>query len=245
MFNAKSFILGAACCALLTGLYSFINGAPLAFGSGEEDGAAQYVGKHDIKASPYFAHPDVYNMQSHDGLIILSHFKTKQQTTGYTCGCTSANMVVEYFLGKSLHTDNEIAKIMNTSTTKGTTLSGMVKYFKELNWDVESTLDKKAPQNYESFLKFVKAHLQAGVPIMVENVDWGGHWRVIIGYDDMKSTHQGDDVLILADPFDTSDHLQDGYNIISAERFYYMWFDHQLFKPGNQNKQWLAAKPKK
>ena len=66
-------------------------------------------------------------------------------------------------------------------------------------------------------------------PIIVENVDWGGHWRVIMGYDSMGTKHTGDDVLFMADPFDTSDHLQDGYNILSAERFFYMWFDSQLF----------------
>ena len=66
-----------------------------------------------------------------------------------------------------------------------------------------------------------------------------------MGYDSMGTAHTGDDVLFMADPFDTSDHLQDGYNILSAERFFYMWFDHQLFKKADQNKQWLIAKPKK
>ena len=30
----------------------------------------------------------------------------------------------------------------------------------------------------------------------------------------------GDDVIILADPYDTSDHMSDGYTIFSYERFY-------------------------
>ena len=243
--NFKSFFMGALCCALLTGCYTLINNVgAMGFGNEEEAGAAQYVGKHDIKDSPYFLNLDVYNMQNTATRVIIPKFKTHQQNNGYCCGPTSANMVVEKFLGKQLHTDKEICKIMGTSTTKGTDCKGMVKYFKEIGWQVESSVDNGSPKDYDAFLKFVKSHLKDGVPIMVENVDWGGHWRVIIGYDSMGTQHSGDDVLILADPFDTSDHMQDGYNIISAERFFYMWFDAHLFKPGMQDKQWLAAKPK-
>ena len=75
-------------------------------------------------------------------------------------------------------------------------------------------------------------------------MDWGGHWRVIIGYDTMGTEHKSDDVLIVADPFDTTDHLQDGYGIVPAERFFYMWFDHQLYSRSEQQRQWLTAKPK-
>ena len=80
---------------------------------------------------------------------------------------------------------------------------------------------------------------------MVENVDWGGHWRVIIGYDDMGDKQDGNDVLIMADPSDTTDHLQDGYGIVPAERFFHMWFDAHLFNKGEQEKQWLTAEPPK
>ena len=241
----KGFVLGALCCALLTGAYTLLNGGVIGFGNEEAAGAAQYVGKHDIKGSPYFAQPDIYNMKSTNTLTIISNFKTRQQSTGYSCGPVAAGMVVENLLGKQLHSEKEICKIMDTSTTKGTDCKGMVKYFKEIGWQVKSSVDNGSPKEYEKFLKFVKTNLQEGTPIIVENVDWGGHWRVIIGYDDMGTAHIGDDVLIMADPFDTSDHLQDGYNILSAERFFYMWFDAHLFKPGLRDKQWLTARPKK
>ena len=51
------------------------------------------------------------------------------------------------------------------------------------------------------------------------------------------------DVLILADPYDTTDHNQDGYNIVSASRFYYMWFDARLFREKEKERQWLTAVP--
>ncbi len=49
-----------------------------------------------------------------------------------------------------------------------------------------------------------------------------------------------DDVLIGADPYDTSDHLQDGYGIVQADRFQYIWFDHDLLPEGQRVKQWIT-----
>ena len=49
----------------------------------------------------------------------------------------------------------------------------------------------------------------------------GGHWQVVIGYDDMGAETTQDDVMIMADPYDTTDYNQDGYFIYGAERFYY------------------------
>ena len=112
-------------------------------------------------------------------------------------------------------------------------------------WQVTSSADKdKTPQNTQEFKAFVVEHLKRNVPIMVENVDWGGHWRVIIGYDTMGTDDiTSSDVLIMADPYDTADHLQDGYVVVPAEKFFYMWFDSHLFAAGDRKQQWLAAEP--
>ncbi len=224
-------------------LYLRMN-TPTPAASTNTGGAAQYVAQHDLPNSPYFAHPDIYNMTSNEHLTVLPHYKTLQQSTGYSCGPVAANTVVMHFLGKQLHSEAEICKLMGTSTTNGTNTKGMARYFEKLGWNVSSSATHKTPNNYGDFLKFVKANLQDNTPIMVENIDWGGHWRVIIGYDDMGTPHQGDDVLLMADPYDTSDHLQDGYNVVPAERFFYMWFDSHLFNRNEQTRQWLTAKPK-
>lgn len=44
-------------------------------------------------------------------------------------------------------------------------------------------------------------------------------------------------------PYDTADHLQDGYVVVPAEKFFYMWFDSHLFAAGDRKQQWLAAEP--
>ena len=95
-------------------------------------------------------------------------------------------MVVEHFQGRSEEDELAIGKIMGTKSYTGTNTKGMVKYFKKKGWQVTSSADKdKTPQNTQEFKAFVVEHLKRNVPIMVENVDWGGHWRVIIGYDTM------------------------------------------------------------
>lgn len=78
------------------------------------------------------------------------------------------------------------------------------------------------------FVKWLTSHLMAGRPILVECADWGGHWIVIIGYDNNGTPFIGDDILIFADPYDTSDHWQDGYFCNSLERWFYEWNDMRI-----------------
>lgn len=191
-------------------------------------GASSYNGLANVPKSPYFQQLDFYNMQPTDSLVLLPKFRTYQQTTEYTCGPAAALMVVEHFQGRSEEDELAIGKIMGTKSYTGTNTKGMVKYFKKKGWQVTSSADKdKTPQNTQEFKAFV-----------VE------HWRVIIGYDTMGTDDiTSSDVLIMADPYDTADHLQDGYVVVPAEKFFYMWFDSHLFAAGDRKQQWLAAEP--
>ena len=42
--------------------------------------------------------------------------------------------------------------------------------------------------------------LAKGIPMMVGSDEWGGHWQVIIGYDNMGTAGTQDDVLIDGGP---------------------------------------------
>ena len=247
MKRYKIILLTACIGALLTGVYCLTQYAAPPSGQAETPtkGAAQFAGRHDIKNSPYFAAPDIYNMHSNKHLLLLENFKTRQQITGYTCAPAAAAMVVEHFLHRDLHDEMAIAKIMGTSKINGTSIKGVVKYFQEIGWEVRSSASDTAPQDYAAFQRFVRQYLEQNTPIIVENVDWGGHYRVIIGYDSMDTEYGGDDVLLLADPFDLADQIQDGYNVVNAQKFYYMWFDAQLFPSGERQHPWIAAWPKK
>lgn len=78
------------------------------------------------------------------------------------------------------------------------------------------------------FVKWLTYHLKNNRPIMVEWADWDGHWQAIIGYDNNGTPGVGDDMLIFADPYDTSDHAQDGYFVFPLERWFNMWNDRKV-----------------
>ena len=88
--------------------------------------------------------------------------------------------------------------------------------------------------------------LAEGKPVMICWNDWGGHWQIIIGYDTMGTEYEGDDVIIVADSFDTTDHNQDGYGVYGAERFIYNFTFYDFFgdAPDHlRDKCFVAVKP--
>ncbi|BBB89487.1 MAG TPA: C39 family peptidase [Methylomusa anaerophila] len=211
------------------------------------EGASSYNGIGNVKSSPYYSFLDFYNLQSTDTLTILSEYKTYQQTTEITCGPAAALTVLVHF-GNTSWDERKVAKIMGTKPGTGTDTNGMVKFFKLIGWDVKSSLaaankDGITFATVKDFRDFTIANLKDNTPILVENIDWGGHWRAIIGYDTMGTDTVADDILILADSYDTADHLQDGYVVNPVEKFYYMWFDAHMLPKGQQQQQWLAVKP--
>lgn len=105
------------------------------------------------------------------------------------------------------------------------TFSSNVLYASENSDETESWVED-AKDSY--FVKMIRENLQNNALMMVEWGDWDGHWTTIIGYDTMGTPEIGDDVIIFADSYDTSDHWQDGYRIYPAERFFYMWKDRSV-----------------
>ena len=170
----------------------------------------------------YYTINDYYNMKSDDNLHILTNFKTYQQTTEYSCGCASALMVLNYF-GITNYDELEICKEAGTSETNGTTIEGLISFFNKLGLTIDYHTDIKPRFNEIEAQKYIINSLDRGMPIMVHWVDWDGHWQTIIGLDTYGTDDVSDDVLIMADPYDTTDHYQDGYYIVPYYRFFYMW----------------------
>lgn len=226
----KKFFIGALLMTLLIG--------NICAAEQEQSGAAAINHRDSI----YYAHPDFYNMTSTDTRTVLPHFSTYQQTTDYSCGAAAALTVLHY-CGNRDFDEATLIERMKTKPRIGTSLSNMVKFFRDIGWKVQSSLDRP-PMDEGAFQKFVVRNLAAGRPIIVDNIEWGGHWRVIIGVDTMGTDELYDDVLIFVDPYDTSDHKQDGYTIGSLDRFYSMWFAHDLFPKREHNQPWLIAMPK-
>ena len=218
----------------------------------------------DLENSTYWPQHDYYNASSSETLVMLTGFKTTQQATGWACGPTSAVMVMDWFGLRGDLNEEDLAALRQKPAQGGSTnLKQMINIFEGLNaldkqgkgewgkWKIFSSYDivkdykieKPEGGKYDLTAvdeimdgSLILELLSEGIPILAGWNSFGGHWQVIIGYDTMGSEDTKDHVLILADPYDSTDHINDGYTIQSFERFVYDWsagfdpdFRHGIF----------------
>jgi len=214
-----------------------------------DEGATSYDGIGDHFDSPYFKPLDVFNMESTDTLTVIPEFATYQQSSEYSCGAATALMVLHHY-GVTDYDEQTIVDLAEVSDETGVGVDGLEKFFAGIGWDIERSVAGEETFSWETddapdmtFAKWVQDNLEAGTPIMVDWLDWAGHWQAIIAYDTMGTDHFGDDVIIMADPYDTSDHYQDGYFTVSAERFFYMWREGVSTKAEPEPQPWIIATP--
>lgn len=218
-----------------TGNFSDEMKIPYAVDLSPEDGSDSVERQGDHADSIYFAHPDFYNMESTDTLTILTNFQTIQQTSEWSCGVSSVLMVLNWYDRLGDWNEESLAALRHS--LDGTELEGypgttLVQALDMLDgvggFTYTSTLD--CQDVYSEFtLDTIQSTLAEGKPILIAWNDWGGHWQVIIGYDTLGTETTQDDVIIVADPYDTTDHNQDGYGIYPAERFYYNFTMYNQF----------------
>ncbi len=193
----------------------------------EDVKARERAGDHP--GSPYYPVLDFYGMQSTETLTILPKFRTFQQTSNDTCGQASILMVLNYF-GKAGDWNEESLRALapdHSTLHSGTCLEQVAETFQKIGgFQVETSRDLKGSPIDE---RMIQMYLAEGVPVMIGWQDRGGHWQVIIGYDNMGTPDNlWDDVVILADPSDDTDHNQDGYYITSMERLMACWSFYDL-----------------
>lgn len=196
------------------------------------DGADSVEREGDHPDSPYYTSLDYYNMESTDTLTILPKFKTQQQTSEWSCGISSIVMVLEYYGLLGDYNEETLAQMRsNGLEPEATTLQDVATILETVTGrETESTYDYPGDEIYEFMtLDRIQEYLKNDQPILIAWNDWGGHWQVIIGYDTMGTETYADDVLIVADPYDTTDHNQDGYGVYPAERFFYNWTMYDFF----------------
>ncbi|HIU43964.1 MAG TPA: S-layer homology domain-containing protein [Candidatus Ventrousia excrementavium] len=214
----------------------------------------------DIQPSAYYQTPDYYTLGSTENRVMLTGFKTQQQSTGYTCGLTSAIMVLEWYGLRGDLNELDLVALRQNDEPGATTLRQMTYVFDGLEeklgqqWDVFTTYDAgltwdengypvvTVPDAGEMTLfEMFPYFLEQGKPVIIGWNDWGGHYQVVIGYDNMGTETTADDVVIIADPYDTTDHLQDGYTTLSAERF--IWDYSVGFDPDFDYGVFVVASP--
>lgn len=196
--------------------------------------------------SPYFSTLDFYNMESNDTLTILTHFNTQQQTSEWSCGVSSALMILNWYGALGDYNEESLAQYRSNGLEPGaTSLKQAIEIFEGVGgFDLYTTFDCTETV-YEVFtFDYIQETLASGTPIMIGWNDWGGHWQVIIGYDTMGTETTQDDVIVVADPYDTTDHNQDGYGVYSAERFLYNFTFYNFFDEADLNDMcFLVATP--
>ena len=185
-------------------------------------GAASFRGATDHTQSRYYVTNDFFHMQSDATLHILNQFKTYQPTTEYTCSAASSLMVLNWFSQAQYH-EEAVAALLETHCTKGSSVENIADLFDLIGWNVEyHTSEDPKFQTVEEAEQAIIRYIDRGIPIMVDWVDWAGHWQVLIGIDTCGTDNPYDDVLIFADPYDVTDHKQDGYYTFPLGRFFGM-----------------------
>jgi hypothetical protein len=238
----------AAAVEETTGNYTDEMKIPYTCDLDEEYGADSVEREGDHEDSPYFSSLDYYNMESTDTLTILHNFKTQQQTSEWSCGVSSALMVLNWYDKLGDNNEETLAQYRsNGLAEEATSLTQLTEIFEGVGgFDLYSTYDC-LDNVYDVFtFDYIQETLASGTPIIIGWNDWGGHWQVIIGYDTMGTETTQDDVIIVADSYDTTDHNQDGYGVYSAERFLYNFTFYNFFdeSEGDLNDMcFLVAKP--
>ncbi|MBR2974821.1 MAG: C39 family peptidase [Clostridia bacterium] len=198
----------------------------------EKNGSSDHLDK------TYYKFVDYYNMKSTSSRVMLTNYRAYQQTMASSCGIAATMSVLNYYGHDIVGTYNEIALVdkyheLNTNEPNikgvGTTRFGLQKMLQHYGFDATITPYEKEGDiyfdTYQAFVAWAKDGLSKGMPLTICFKPHSGHWEVIIGYDDMGTPYVYDDVVVLADPHDTFDHYQDGYNTLSAMTFYSQWYN--------------------
>jgi hypothetical protein len=168
-------------------------------------------------APSYYQALDFYSMKSGGSLTLIEKFPTYQQTTGVTCGPSCILMLLNYYNLAGQYDEMKLRDLRGTlqDTTCLGHLITIVDSIGGLSY--KSTFDYSSS---EITPELIRNFLKEGSPIIIGTNEWGGHWQIIIGYDTMNTPAVNDDVLILADPYDRTDHKEDGYIVYPFENFY-------------------------
>ena len=196
------------------------------FGLGAYSGATDWA---NVEESPCWenTHADFYHQGSTDTLTMLTGYRTDLQTSGSLCVMSSSTTVLDWYEQRGDLTENDLALLRGNDCTerRGTSLTQTIQLFRKLGelgltceWDMQTYYDFDGdPMDSD----WIRSELAKGHPIIVIWNSFGAHGQVIIGYDTMGTSDTLDDVCIMMDPYDTTDHNNDGYIIQPFERLQY------------------------
>ncbi len=188
----------------------------------------------------YYTGIDFDTLKSNDHLTVIPLKSYRQQVTNYSCGAVAAMTVMSYYGKPAKNTDAEeilIAHEMypDVSDKTGVNPAQLASWFNRNGWN--------ATWKTGGSRQMLLDNLKAGVPTIVEWIDWGGHWVVVVGYDTRGTETIWDDVIIFADSVDCHDDRVDGITYANYGQFDAMWFDAHYFPADMSNRAYVVAVP--
>lgn len=175
-----------------------------------------------------------FNFSPKNKLVMLNVYGY-QQTEDYTCAPSAVMELMHYYgmlsdKAMTRETEMKIANEMGSNNNTGTSPTQIVHWLETHGFKVEYHENGKIQAIYDA--------IDHGIPVIVEWIDWGGHWEAVMGYNQVgKKQDEDNDTFLFADP---SAHFQsppkpfvNGITSFNASRFDSMWFDAQYFNPGH------------
>jgi hypothetical protein len=152
-----------------------------------------------------------------------------QQETDYSCGGACALMLLDYYGILDGRSECEISHMLGTRfchPMPGTHPDSMVEFLRSEGLMVLASEGGTLELIYDS--------IDDGHPVLVLDSSWGGHWRLVVGYeipegiDDWRRNR-----LLFADPewqidLPTIDR-RTGITIQNARQFFKQWYENRLF----------------
>lgn len=172
---------------------------------------------------------NTFNLSSSKNLKLLD-IKDHQQTTDYTCGPSAVMSLLNYY-GKledsqmNHATELKLAKEMGTNDDYGTTAKQIAEWLEKHGFEVK--------YGTKGDIKLLYQSIDKGIPVLVDWIDWGGHWTLVSGYQKLGKTVDDDkDTLFMIDPAVHFNNVKTVYGLsaINPDRFQYMWQDSEGIK---------------
>jgi predicted double-glycine peptidase len=141
--------------------------------------------------------------------------RSHQQEKDHTCGQATTRTLLGFWK-LPVPGEAELEREMGATEKCGTSFAAIVAALRRRGLEVKHGTD--------GTLDLLRRSIAAGIPVLVQWIDWGGHWVVVVGHDSKGTAATDDDELWLADPWDRTDGRADGLMSVNAERFDSMWF---------------------
>jgi hypothetical protein len=203
-------------------------------------GEVKYAPDTQTPGPHYYTGIDFDTLKSDDNLTFIPLKSYRQQATNYSCGAAAAMTVMSWY-GKPVNNtdadEERVAREMLSNVTEKTGINPeqVAVWFNRQGMN--------ATWGTGGSREMLRENLKKGIPTMVEWIDWGGHWAVVVGYDTRGTESVWDDVIIFADSVDCHDDRVDGITYFNYGEFDAMWFDAHYFPETMKDRAFVVVVP--